>query len=140
MASNADNKTLLYEPTDNHEVKAHPAYVPNVYTRKHTPRRNKAIRLGYKVEAKDAANLKGTPTRASGSKYHDGDFTVLDGSIRLDSKLRTKTKCFSLSHKEYLIGKSANVDGWVITNELNEKVVVLNYDKFVELINHDQHS
>lgn len=74
-------------------------------------------------------------TVASGRINHDGDHTLLEGSIRSDSKLRTNTHAFSVSKEEYEKGLEQNINQWVITT-LAGTCYVLTESLYTELIAH----
>lgn len=80
--------------------------------------------------AKDIAKQ----TLRSGAILQDGDLSILNGELNLDSKVRNTSSSFNVTKAEYQKGINQGLDGWVITNKDDESVVVLTQKAFSQLL------
>lgn len=119
------NSKLYYEPIiqDN---KKHPEIVI---------KKNK-VKSNYskqgRLEEKKIVQSIIKQTLNSGAINNDGDLKV--GELKLDSKKRNTTRSFTLTPDEYNKGINQNLDGWVITNQTNQRVYILTEKSFIKLV------
>lgn len=102
--------------------------------------KSKQVKGGFKAE-KTIANNIAKQTLKSGSLLQDGDITLFNGDLNLDSKVRYNRAGFGITKQEYQKGKSSKVDGWVITNKQDsneDSVVILTMDSFTQLLAYKQ--
>lgn len=86
---------------------------------------------GRNTERKVAKDFIHT-TINSGALLADGDIKV--GDLNLDVKKRHNTSSFTVRKDEYRTMKSnPKIDGWVIVNKENDKVIMLTEKAFLKL-------
>lgn len=131
---------LFYKPLEKSPtLKQHPIYIPRLKP-SIDKLKSKQVKGGYSAERKLSKQIAKQTIR-SGALLHDGDISLFDGELKLDSKLRYDKDSFSLSKSEYLKGIQQHLDGWIITNKHphhQDSVVILTFDAFTQLLSYKQ--
>jgi hypothetical protein len=130
------SSNLFYQPIDKEPCKSkHPAYTTKIKP-PIDKTKSKQVKGGYKAE-KTLTNKIAKQTLRSGAILHDGDISLFEGDLKLDSKVRYNKQSFAVSKAEYLKGKTQHLDGWILTNKSDnseETVVVLTLESFTQLL------
>jgi len=92
--------------------------------------KSQQIKSALKTEQTIVDEIK--TTLRSGAVLGDGDLTV--NNLKLDSKVRFNMESFIVSPSEYRTAIQKGYDGWVITNKLKQRVVVLKEESFIKLV------
>lgn len=94
--------------------------------------KSKLIKRALKEEATTAGRIA-RKTVGSGRVYGDGDLVVLE-NFRVEHKLRTTTKSYSVSAAEYEKGKRQGVGIYAIAVDNGDTCYFLTEDTFTELL------
>lgn len=131
---------LFYKPaTKTPTLKEHPQYTSRIKP-SIDKTKSKQVKGGYNAERKLTKQIAKQTIR-SGALLNDGDISIFDGELKLDSKVRYNKESFSLTKTEYLKGKQQHLDGWIITNKHphhEDSVVILTFDAFTQLLSYKQ--
>lgn len=130
------SEILHYSPKDKDLTKeTHPAYEKPI-KKKINKLKSKQVKGGLKKE-KELSQQIAKQTLRSGAILQDGDISLFDGDLKLDSKVRYNKGSFTVTKAEYEKGINQSLDGWIITNKNEDSentVVCLTFDSFTKLL------